>query len=247
MKISGVLHIGAHEGEERSAYLDSKVPNILWIEANPELASNLENLISQQPRSFKNEAVINVAVLDSDNEAIQFNITNNGQSSSLLEFGSHERDYPDIKIVKKIDVVTRRVDTLARQYPDLFRKLDFLTLDIQGVELSALKGFGLQLRNFKWIYTEINLREVYIGNGMIWEIDKYLLSFGFFRSETLFTYRGWGDAFYVKQSGKSAVAVFFYRVKLQLEYLFWALKYSRLMTFTRDKSRNLVKRLLNRG
>ena len=34
-KISGIVHIGAHELEELPAYLEKRIKNIIWIEANP--------------------------------------------------------------------------------------------------------------------------------------------------------------------------------------------------------------------
>ena len=38
------------------------------------------------------------------------NLANNGQSSSLLEFGTHKMSYPDIDYISKIQVETKPLD-----------------------------------------------------------------------------------------------------------------------------------------
>ena len=38
-------------------------------------------------------------VYDENDKEVEFNITNNGQSSSILPFGSHARNHPHVKVV----------------------------------------------------------------------------------------------------------------------------------------------------
>jgi hypothetical protein len=74
-----------------------------------------------------------------------------------------------------------------------------LNLDIQGVELRALKSLGNYLENIDYIYTEVNSDYVYEKCDLIGDIDQYLSTFGFKRVETSwFGDCKWGDAFYVK-------------------------------------------------
>jgi hypothetical protein len=75
---------------------------------------------------------------------------------------------------------------------------NFLNLDIQGVELKALKGMSDYLSSVQYIYTEVNSDYVYKDCAIVDEIDEYLKPFGFQRVETI--WQGecrWGDAFYV--------------------------------------------------
>ena len=51
-KISGIIHIGAHELEELPAYLKQRVKDIIWIEANPEKYNLIENIINKHPYMF---------------------------------------------------------------------------------------------------------------------------------------------------------------------------------------------------
>jgi hypothetical protein len=48
IKITGVLHIGAHECEEKEFYnkeLHIKNNNIIWIEANPKLVEKIKKMV----------------------------------------------------------------------------------------------------------------------------------------------------------------------------------------------------------
>ena len=89
LNVKGILHIGAHDCEELVDYLLGGCPlnKILWIEGNPKLVENIKN---------RNNKIIifNNIVSDIDNKECIFNITNNGQSSSILELGTHKKYYP---------------------------------------------------------------------------------------------------------------------------------------------------------
>jgi hypothetical protein len=51
--------------------------------------------------SKNNNINIYQAVIDDvDNKEINFKITNNGESSSILDFGSHEEHHPHVKVVE---------------------------------------------------------------------------------------------------------------------------------------------------
>ena len=72
-----------------------------------------------------------------------------------------------------------------------------MNLDIQGVELKAIKSMEKYLPNIKYIYTEANTEEVYKGCDLLTDIDQYLETHGFKRIETsIYKQYGWGDAFY---------------------------------------------------
>jgi len=77
---------------------------------------------------------------------------------------------------------------------------NFLNLDIQGVELKALKGMEEYLNKVDYIYTEVNSDYVYEKCAIIGEVDEYLLKFGLHRVETKWCGDcRWGDAFYIRK------------------------------------------------
>jgi FkbM family methyltransferase len=190
----GVIHIGAHLMEERNDYISNGLYNTIWVEANPELFSKIEFINHE----FGDELVINNTISNEDDKLYRFNVTNNGQSSSILELDKHMIHHPQIHVSEVIEVRSKRMDTLILENNIDIDKYDFLNIDIQGAELLALKGFGNLLDNIKYIYTEINTNSLYKDCALVEEIDNYLGKYGFKRVETSMTEFEWGDALYIK-------------------------------------------------
>jgi FkbM family methyltransferase len=192
ISIKGILHIGAHECEELRDYVAQGVSadSVDWVEANPALVSRMAE------RGIK---VHNAAVSDVEAE-LPFYITNNGQSSSLLPFGTHEASYPWCKVVETITVRTQTLSTLIQEKSIPIHQRNFWNLDIQGAELSALKSAGDAINHADAIYAEVNTQEVYKGCGQLPELDAFLESKGFKRVMISMTDAGWGDALYVRST-----------------------------------------------
>jgi len=191
----GIIHIGAHLMEERNDYISKGIDNIIWIEANPKVYSKIEFISN----SNKNEITFNYAISDIDNQFVRLNVTNNGQSSSILELGKHKIHHPHVYVTEVVDVETKRIDTLFIENDLNIENYDFVNIDIQGAELLAIKGFGNLIERVKYIYTEINTNFLYENCSLVDEIDKYLENFGFLRTETHMTPFEWGDALYIKK------------------------------------------------
>jgi len=192
IKSSGVLHIGASTGQEISHYYKNTIDRSVWIEAIPEVYKRLVENIATYPEA----QAINACISDVDDQEVIFNIaSNDGQSSSFLEFGTHAKVHPDVKFVDKIKMKTQRVDSI---FPDL-KDYTFVNIDLQGAELLALKGMGTLINDVKFLYLEINKNELYKGCALVGEIDDYLINFGFHRAESHWAGNtGWGDAFYTR-------------------------------------------------
>lgn len=183
------LHIGASHGEERQAYLIGGLQAVTWIEAIPEVYKKLcDNIMF-----YEGHKAINACIHEVGGIEVEFNISSNdGQSSSIYAFGTHAISHPDVTFIDKIKLITSRADELVKEAPDM------VNLDIQGAELLALKSMSW-LNDVKYIYTEVNEKELYEGCALIGEIDEYLKGFGFKRVLTRMAGNaGWGDAFYMK-------------------------------------------------
>lgn len=194
--LTGVLHVGAHECEEMQAYRTAGVADdkVHWVEAIPEKAAWVEE-------HYPNTNIYKAAIHSEDGAMLPFYVTNNGQSSSLLKFGTHKTSYPGIVVVDTICVRTTTLATLIEKEKIPVRDLNFLNLDIQGVELVALKSMGSYLDNFDYVYTEVNNKEVYEGCDQLSEMDDFLGKAGFQRADIrMFWNQGWGDAFYVRRT-----------------------------------------------
>ena len=163
--------------------------NVVWVDANERLVE--ENKSRNVPNVY-------CAALDEITRVAEFKITNNGQSSSLLELGTHATDYPDIVVVETRKVTTTTLPEFLRQNSLFPRDYNLWNLDIQGVELQVLRGASSLLDEVDAVYTEVNSQEVYKGAGQIGEIDSLLEDHGLKRVLTQMTDAGWGDALYVR-------------------------------------------------
>jgi FkbM family methyltransferase len=189
INFKGILHVGAHECEELGDYEKYISRNkILWVDA---LHDKVELNKIRYPNLLIEQAVVSDKV-----ETVKFNRSNNGQSSSILELGLHETFHPHVHYIDSYQVETKMLNQILPKYDIDF---NFLNLDIQGVELKALKGMEEYLFKVDYIYTEVNSDYVYKDCGLIQEIDEYLKPFGLERVETKWCsdFR-WGDAFYIR-------------------------------------------------
>jgi hypothetical protein len=190
--IKGVFHVGAHDCEELLFYNSFGVKNedIVWIDAVESKVTDATN------RGIVN--VYNALITDKDDEDIYFNISNNIQSSSILEFGTHSQEHPWIVYTDKVLKKSITVDTFFEKNDLDASEYNFWNFDIQGAELIALKGATKSLQYAKALYLEVNEKELYKNCALIDEIDEFLSKHNFQRVLTKFTQHGWGDALYLK-------------------------------------------------
>lgn len=208
----GVLHVGAHEAEESVYYNSLGWQPVIWVEAQPNLVDKLRSRLD-----LKVNKIIQAAVWDTSGVQLNFNVSSNSQSSSLLALGTHSDDYPSIKYVSKLQVTTQRLDEILSESDD-FR---FINLDLQGVEGRAIRGLGTLLSKVDYIYTEVNKREVYVGCSLISDMDKLMKDGGFTRVATRWVpFKGWGDALYIRNTEPSrSLGQRFALIRIQTKYV----------------------------
>lgn len=187
----GVLHLGAHLAEEADLYYDFGVRKVYWVEGNPDLRDTLEK---QLGRYTGNKVIIGL-VTDQDGVMRDFNVSNyESMSSSVFEFGTHSEFSPDTVWVEKKQLRTITVDTLSKRHD--FRGINFLNMDLQGAELLALKGATKFLDQIDYIYTEVNLDDVYVNCAKADEVVAFLNDHGFRVMMLQWDGHGWGDALF---------------------------------------------------
>lgn len=192
----GVIHGGAHAAEELEVYKLIGTKNRIWIEANTKLCSELK---AKFKATNTNDLVFDCLLWSESDIQLTFNITNNGQSSSILELGTHKINHPSVYYIETEEKKTKTLDDLFEQNNLDINLYDFLNLDLQGVELDVLKGFKNNINKMKYIYTEVNTEDVYKNCSKLNDIDVYLQGYGFDRCETKMTGAKWGDAFYMRK------------------------------------------------
>lgn len=191
INIKGCFHVGAHDCEELPIYnnFGIKTEDIVWVDA---LSFKVEQSIA---RGIPN--VYHAVITDKDDADVVFNVANNIQSSSILEFGTHAIEHPQVVFVDKIHQKSITIDTFFKRNNLDASKYDFWNFDIQGAELLALKGATETIKHAKVLYLEVNSKELYKECALINEIDEYLAPLGFKRVLTNMTIHKWGDALYI--------------------------------------------------
>lgn len=179
---SGILHLGAHLGQEAAKYAQLKKP-ILWVEAIPAVCAELIKRLVSYP-----EQNAFCALLDRvDGLQRTFKISNNmgGVSSSIFDFdeyGDGDKSlWPDLqlKMIDQIILPTVKLDTLLAANAVNAADYDFWVVDLQGAELLALQGSEQSLMHCQGLYVEVSKVPVYNG-GVLWgELSQYLSSKGF--------------------------------------------------------------------
>jgi FkbM family methyltransferase len=190
----GVIHVGANVGEERDWYKEQGFTQVLWFEPNTQIFRELSrNLIG-----YENNLAFNIGIHDELKTANLHIASNAGQSSSILEFGTHSTYRPDITYVGDQEIKLMRMDNFLFLTGRDIKDFNFLNVDVQGVELNVLKSFSSMLGALDYLYVEVNEEELYKGCALVTEIDYYVAQFGFNRVATHMTKNKWGDAFYMK-------------------------------------------------
>lgn len=172
-----ILHVGAHLGEEADAYVAAGVGRVLWVEANPELIERLQDNVFRHA----NQAVVCAAVSDVDGARATLHLCTWTMASSLLAPKEHLVTYPGQHYPEALSVRTTTIDALLARLCVPAGHFDMLNIDIEGAELLAFQGAEKTLPFLKWIYLEVNTREMYEGCAMEAEVDAYLGERGFER------------------------------------------------------------------
>ena len=191
LDIKGVIHIGAHYGQEYSAYERLGVKNMMFFEP---VSANYEKLMETLPEN-KHVRAFNIALgSEKGVKDIYIETANKGMSCSLLEPAGHLKQYPNITFDSKETVSVDRLDDI-----EFDRGLyNMINIDVQGYELEVFKGGAETLKSIDIIYTEVNFAEVYKNCCRVEDLDSFLRKFGFIRIYTNRATKTWGDALYLK-------------------------------------------------
>lgn len=192
MNISGIIHIGAHYGEEIYEYLRNDIQDIVLFEPLSNNFNILENNLKNLNANIQGHQV---ALGSKKGKATMFLSDNEAQSSSILKPKVHLTHHPNVKFEGTEEVEVEVLDDYNITH------CNFINIDVQGYELEVFKGSTKTLNSIDYIYCEVNRGEMYEGNVMIDELDEFLSSYNFTRVETFWPeeWFQWGDALYIKK------------------------------------------------
>jgi FkbM family methyltransferase len=173
--VAGVIHVGAHTGQERSLYQQYRL-RVLWIEPLTSLYEVLVENLAEYPA----QRAVQALITDKDGCEYPFHIASNaGGSSSILELKLHEDIWPDVTTTETIMLRSRTLESLIKEKgidPDDY---DALVMDTQGSELLVLNGAGALVSGFKYIQTEVADFEAYEGCCQLEDIEAFMLGMEF--------------------------------------------------------------------
>ena len=191
LDITGVIHVGAHYGEEIDAYKSVGISKIVCFEP---VKDNYNVLRERHP----DVNVYKCALGNTTGFVDMFLSSNAKESSSILEPVEHLLDYPDITFLERETVPIVTLDDMIMHDPETIDNCNYLSIDVQGYEWEVLDGARDALKDIDYVYLEVNRGETYAGNKILDDIDAILYGHGFRRVETQWMGRTWGDAFYMK-------------------------------------------------
>jgi FkbM family methyltransferase len=190
MNIEGVIHVGAHRGEELPNYLQMGIKKIVLFEP---LQENCNFILSLPFFNNQNITLYQTALGNNVGTTKMHLSDNNLESSSILEPKLHLQQHDWVHFYGIEEVKIDKLDNFNIQ------ECNFLNVDVQGYELEVLKGSINTLKNIKYVYCEVNRAELYKNNCLIEEIDLFLRDYSFVRVETQwYPNADWGDALYIK-------------------------------------------------
>lgn len=197
----GIVHIGAHKGEEVGQYLNRGFSPILLIEANP----SLYQFLLQKFESDKRIRVFNCAISDvvgSIDFYIHQSAKGNQESASILPMAKFKSIVKTMTTAATIKVPSFTLPEFFITNQIVVEDYNILISDIQGADYLALKGAAPLLKHFSAVITEVLKIELYDGAALEDKVDELLAANGFQRKFTIYHelydeaghFPAWGEA-----------------------------------------------------
>jgi 2-O-methyltransferase len=99
------------------------------------------------------------------------------KSSSLLPPAEVKTTTPWLRWNEVTAVETMTLDEFCRDRR--VDRVDFIHLDVQGAELMVLEGATTTLRTVDMIWLEVELRELYEGQPLVDDVERFMRAHGF--------------------------------------------------------------------
>lgn len=173
-----IIDAGAFDGTD-SIVMSTLIPGstIHAFEPDPENYLKLQKKIKTHPNIFCYSAALGDKNGITHFHRSQDDKRHDRQSGSLLAPKDHLEQFPHITFNQVIDVFTTTLDSWAQNHD--IDHVDFLWLDLQGVELNVLMASPHILKNVKVIYTEVEFIEQYTGQFLYEDVKQWLENEGF--------------------------------------------------------------------
>ncbi len=190
-----IFEIGAHIGSD-TAEFSVMYPHgkIYSFEPSPKVYPHLV----ERAKTLKNVKCFQLALSDESGTADFYVSSGDTPSSSSLRKPKEMAVYhPAISFDEKVFVQCITLDALCRQ--EKIERADFIWIDVQGHELSVLKGGINVLKTVKAIHAEVNLKELYEGVPLYPELREWLDKQGFEVAAEALEWEDAGNVLFVRK------------------------------------------------
>jgi FkbM family methyltransferase len=174
LNMDGIIDVGANRGQFTLAcrLARANVP-VVAFEPIPSEAARFRKVHGKSP-----EVTLIQSALGEANESATLHLSASADSSSLLPIGRRQVEvFADTAQIAEITVPVGRLDDMSGNWRGRSRQL--LKLDVQGYELSVLRGAIDTLRSCAYVFAECSEVELYDGQALRSEITAFLDRHGF--------------------------------------------------------------------
>lgn len=179
--VSGIIHVGANDGEEVPYYRQYGVQDIALFEPLPQAWEKCVAAYGKDP-AIK----ISAFGWSDQNSTATINITENDKASSVLKTVPCDdpTKHPVFKdwnmgqwpVVDQTEIELRRYDWIvAHDHGYDASRYNTIVMDVQGMELEALKGMGDEIARCDYLIIELSETPVYEGEASGKEVSDWLL------------------------------------------------------------------------
>jgi FkbM family methyltransferase len=128
MDVKGIIHIGAHRGQEIEEYIDNGVQDIIMFEACASLNFNILEKRMQDMNA--NITAYQVALGNEEKNVTMYLSDNDLISGSVLRPKVHLQLHPGVGFPGTEEVEMKRLDSFAEET----QNFNFINMDVQGYE-----------------------------------------------------------------------------------------------------------------
>lgn len=194
--IKGVIHVGANDGFEVDFYKRMGIENILLFEPLP---SAVETLEEKYGKDFSIRICPFALGNKYQRKALMVGPAE-GKSSSFVPYRAKAAEIDSNAVVPFVSVVEDIPIYRFDESPAIYAPVtlyDCLVIDVQGMELEVLEGFGSYLSNINFISVECSEKPIYQTEASAAWVEEWLFRHGFQRTSEI---RGHDDVMYIRKS-----------------------------------------------
>lgn len=170
----GIIDVGANRGQFS---LECRVwkPSIPIIAFEPIPAA--ARIYREVHRRCSHVELIESALGEAKGTAV-LHVSREADSSSILPIGERQSTlFPNTHELGTLTVSMNRLDDYGERWPG--RKDLLLKIDVQGFELSVLRGAVETLKKCRYVYVECSEVELYEGQALRSDVSQFLRDNGF--------------------------------------------------------------------